>query len=99
MNTRSKDLELYAYDLEVEKTLHLLKIFRIQSEHALEPKLEHHHDHAFDFVSLDSSSSSSEIIEAKKEARMTTEKVNQLKDDLRMIKEQFASNTKMLPLV
>jgi len=52
----SKGLELYAYDPEVEKTFHLLKRTRIQSEHAPEPELEHHRDHSFDFVSLDSSS-------------------------------------------
>jgi len=51
---------LYA-NPEIEKTLHQLKRTRIQSEHAPEPKLKHHDDHAFDYVSLDSRSSSSHI--------------------------------------
>jgi len=59
MNTRSKGLELYACDPELEKTLHLLKRTRIQSEHAPDPELEHNHDHAFDSISLYSSSNSS----------------------------------------
>jgi len=55
MNTRSKTYELNIYYLEIERTLHLLKKTKSQSEHAPERESELHHNHTFGCVSLDSS--------------------------------------------